>query len=630
MKCKICGAVLNRKSVFCPNCGAKREKISIKFSGHKGIKKSILFIVVIFICIISMFFFLLNKRKLETAEFVSRINIFVDDTHTLYYDDGNLKPVKIWEDVYVFRMNYSGNRVAYLADLNEQKNAGVLYLYDIAKKNSIKIDENVYVGYICMSPDGKTISYVKDYKSCTDNKLYIAQGKNTPIQIEGGGCFPIAVSNDGNAVYYINAYNQMATKLFLRINGNIELLDEGIIFSCFYTNSRVSELLYTKNNQLMYYSQEKGSKIDTMLPVGEIKETIGKSYFEYGGVAKIVEGSGVEGLVNIVDGQIYVLNQNGMFEVYTGNEEFLFQNKTENENDKSPQLKAREFVSLPYDPDTGSTDLGYRVEYDPAGRILYEWVETLHERSYDYFDGGYKLFDKEYINYGNNEFKQSMSIHKLEENREIIFLFDEKNNFVEYTILEKDCSGNIISKNVYNINANLLSKEISTYNEVNLLMSQKTYDRQGHLTNVIQNGCDKDAEGNYVVKSYVNGIKTTNDMKYDSNGNLIGEGSIDSQGNIGDYYCEYKDGYLVKEYMFDMLNCYEYNKDGHRTKWYQGDRDSAELDLVQEIVCEYEYDTGGNVLSIKGYILLWQWSKYLQEDIGLHTYLYFTDNYTYY
>lgn len=114
---------------------------------------------------------------------------------------------KIAEDV--MTAGYSSN----LASVAYTDSEGVLYLYNVAKKNSEKITDKFYKENStgCMvSPDGKTILYTKTLEQEDDNgntetsyALYLnVKGKESKV---GNKLVPLGVSNNGKLIYFYSA-----------------------------------------------------------------------------------------------------------------------------------------------------------------------------------------------------------------------------------------------------------------------------------------------------------------------------------------------------------------------------------------------------------------------------------------
>ncbi len=137
-----------------------------------------------------------------------------------------------------------------------------------------------------------------------------------------------------------------------------------------------------------------------------------------------------------------------------------------------------------------------------------------------------------------------------------------------------DNKGNMIEKNGYNSNGNLIYKIIYKYDNKGNKMEYSTYNSNGNLNN-----------------------KWTN--KYDSKGNKIESSVYNSDGNLGSKYTYKYDskGNKIEEnryYSDGSLNykwTYKYDNRGNKIekKWYKSDGS-----LWWKNTFKYEYDKHGN------------------------------------
>lgn len=170
-------------------------------------------------------------------------------TYSLYYATADdMKPEFVADDVNYFEISYDGAYIAYIQDLNDEWTAGDLYLYSIKDGKETKIDEDVYPRSFVLSPNGKYISYLTNYEGYSDNELYIAGLKKDPAKIDKDGSYTIGVTNDGKAYYVTD--NE---KLYY-YNGKSSVKLASDVYSDYYFNNDLSELIYTKGDKLYYYT----------------------------------------------------------------------------------------------------------------------------------------------------------------------------------------------------------------------------------------------------------------------------------------------------------------------------------------------------------------------------------------
>ena len=188
--------------------------------------------------------------------------VYINPTDaTLYYIDSRLKPLEITGRAVQAQFSLTGERFAYLTD-SDARFSG-LYIYDIKKKKSRRISSDVYSDFICLSPNGKSVAYMKNYLHLYNNELYLCSGGKESILVERDGCIPVAVSNDGKTLFYIRPHRQVSDDgytcdLYYFDGKDSVQISEDIEFYQMFTNRSVSELLYNKDSQTYYFSVEQG------------------------------------------------------------------------------------------------------------------------------------------------------------------------------------------------------------------------------------------------------------------------------------------------------------------------------------------------------------------------------------
>lgn len=144
---------------------------------------------------------------------------------------------------------------SYLASIAYTDSEGVLYLYNVAKKNAEKITDKLYTekstGCV-VSPDGKTILYTKTLEQEDDNgntetsyALYLnVKGKESKV---GNKLVPLGVSDNGKLIYFYSAekdsvYVQKKGKEAQKIASETNGYSIRMMFNADYT-----EVLYNAN-----------------------------------------------------------------------------------------------------------------------------------------------------------------------------------------------------------------------------------------------------------------------------------------------------------------------------------------------------------------------------------------------
>lgn len=174
----------------------------------------------------------------------------VDDEYNLYYIDTDLVPELIMEDVhsYGFGISYTGEYIYFLQDVDYDY-CGTLYLYCVKNGKITQVDTDVYADYICLSPSGKAVSYMKDYESFDDNTLYVGGDGIKNKEIDDDGCRAVALTDNGKTVYYLNE----DYKLYIYNGKKSEKIESDVDTSIWF-NEDITELLFTKNGKTYFYT----------------------------------------------------------------------------------------------------------------------------------------------------------------------------------------------------------------------------------------------------------------------------------------------------------------------------------------------------------------------------------------
>ncbi len=260
-------------------------------------------------------------------EYYSSIRCNADHTVWSFIEDENrelfvitskdMKPVSVAEDVVAYEISYTGDYLAYLVvdDMEASDPEVTLYLYNVARDNSIKIDDDAHPHYLVMSPTGNMVAYVSDYEGDTDNTLYIAGVKKEKEKIDKDGCLPIAISDNGKSFFYLDNSDSDSRKLYL-YNGKESIKVDKNVDRTYYFNKNVTEVLYAKGDKTYFYNakMEEPSKV-----AGDYLRAFygGKEYDSYLGGYRISDYSAITSLdkltgnIFFTDEDYYWLNNKG-------------------------------------------------------------------------------------------------------------------------------------------------------------------------------------------------------------------------------------------------------------------------------------------------------------------------------
>lgn len=311
MFCNQCGKPLPEGAMFCPECGAMRETEpeAVKDSAEKKdlaqtpvpmqnmefnpipeenkekqkkkgfpfkilVPAAVVFTVLVAVLVI----FLMGSRKTNMDTYADKkdyidsywsfekgmydgeipffrgltngecsIFVYADDT-SLYYMKSDLEPELVVEEyVSTYAVSYTGEYIAYV--LADNMMEGDLYLYCVKDGKITQVDTDVFPGYICLSPEGKAIAYLKNYESYTENDLYIGGIGIKNQKVDDDGSMPVAISNNGKTFYYIDD----SSKLYI-FNGKDSEKVSSSGCDNFFVNKDISEILYTKDGKTYYHT----------------------------------------------------------------------------------------------------------------------------------------------------------------------------------------------------------------------------------------------------------------------------------------------------------------------------------------------------------------------------------------
>lgn len=352
MICKQCGAEIPEDLYFCPDCGTKKESIPAQDEPDKkgtsekkekprfllwGIIGAVVVIVIIILiailvgnrkntdkidyeayigCVDNSFFWNMEGSR-YSADIESYLyngdcsmvayTVYEGDNRTLYYIDNALEPKRVAEDVLSYAISYTGEYIAYVADA-ESEVSGILYLYSPQTDKTEKIDEGVYPAYLCLSPTGKAVSYIRDFEDADDFCLYLGGIRIKSREVSGDNCVPIAVADNGKTLYYINDNY----RLYVYDGKESEKLASGVGLNFFF-NKDLSEMIFSEDGNTYYYTRKMEEPLKVSgNEVQDIVTTEDITYFSVlNGCSNILGVETLKGSVLYTDKGIYWLNREG-------------------------------------------------------------------------------------------------------------------------------------------------------------------------------------------------------------------------------------------------------------------------------------------------------------------------------
>ena len=368
MKCTACGCELELGAKLCANCGVEvpesaageESSASAALAMPKPMppKKLLLFAVpvVLVILAITAVLFMQNGTRVYNAKnsitfFKNGNTVTVSANDAAFTIDGALYSyqknmdgskaialtdytdnstgtlwfvtatncTKIDDGVFAYQIASSGNGVVYTADYNHLSDTATLYLYDTVAANTTQITDiamqNAYFNAstgICISPNGKSISYMSDYNS-PDGKMagYIKIDGKAPEKL-GDNMFAIAMADGGRYIYYaeISSETQTATlNVRSRDNDNTRLIDDEFQGTRLMLNEDYSQAIFNIGNAS--YISRNGServKISNSVLGGLFLPRETQAYFYVDTLGYSVYGTRTfaNALAKSLDGLVYI------------------------------------------------------------------------------------------------------------------------------------------------------------------------------------------------------------------------------------------------------------------------------------------------------------------------------------
>lgn len=176
------------------------------------------------------------------------LTVIKDGDATLFVVDGT-ELVEVAQEVNYFVISNYGDTIAYITD--KEDGVGTLYLYNVSKKKSVEIDDEVYAGDIILSADGKSVAYITDcdveegwFSSSVTGNVYVSKNGKEGEQVAKNSV-PLAVTDGGKHVFYIKENEKLYMddeKLGSNINSKV------------YFNEDYTELIFNEDDAAKYFT----------------------------------------------------------------------------------------------------------------------------------------------------------------------------------------------------------------------------------------------------------------------------------------------------------------------------------------------------------------------------------------
>lgn len=217
--------------------------------------------------------------------------------------------VRIADDVLAYKTSDSGSGVVYLTDYDSNKNIAALYLYDTSSKKATRItDEAMYSDYgsvtgICISPNGKTVSYISDYDSAKKELTGYIKIDGKAAEKLGDNMFALAISDGGKNIYYAKMTKDGAGASLNVRSGNSDnrlISDISSYGTLLILNKDYSQIIFNLDGKA-YFSQNGSErvKIDNSIISALVLPRGSQAAYTYSGMSGItVYGYGVNSFSN--------------------------------------------------------------------------------------------------------------------------------------------------------------------------------------------------------------------------------------------------------------------------------------------------------------------------------------------
>ncbi|MBP3570290.1 MAG: hypothetical protein J6K04_14130 [Lachnospiraceae bacterium] len=218
------------------------------------------------------------------------LTVATDTENTLFVLD-DAEAVEVAKEVGFYTLSVYGDAIAYVADVEDS--VGTLYLYNVSKKKSVEIAEEVYAGDIVLSADGKSVAYVGDceveegwYSNTVSGTVFVSKNGKAGKEVSSDA-MPLAVSDDGKYVFYIKDED----KLFMNEEKLGTEINSGVFF-----NQDGTEIVFIEDDDTMYFTAKmkepvkvkKGSFSGIYAPATMVQNTVmtanGRYVMKYLGV----------------------------------------------------------------------------------------------------------------------------------------------------------------------------------------------------------------------------------------------------------------------------------------------------------------------------------------------------------
>ena len=120
---------------------------------------------------------------------------------------------------------------------------GTLNLYDIKKKSSIEIEEEVVVNSAVLSPDGKTVAYVAEYEATDDFKGFYSVNGKEPVEL-GKEKRIFAIADKAKYIYYSDV-----DRIYVMKKNKEEKLASDV--------RNVEALMNADNTEMLFFNEDK-------------------------------------------------------------------------------------------------------------------------------------------------------------------------------------------------------------------------------------------------------------------------------------------------------------------------------------------------------------------------------------
>ncbi len=218
--------------------------------------------------------------------------------------------VKFAEEGTNYVVSVDGTGIAYIKDA--KNGVGDLMLYNVKSKKASKIDDDVVLNTVVISPDGKTVAYTVKGEDSEDEKAMYSKGGKDP-QVISKNSYPVAIANSAKFVYYLKKNESSNYNFYVLKGKDSNKLAENARGSVVYFNKELNEVLFEDEGKAYVSVNGKEKKKINSNSVSSVLKTQNNVFSDiasYMGTATVCDFKSFKGSIVYISGTYYLLKNN--------------------------------------------------------------------------------------------------------------------------------------------------------------------------------------------------------------------------------------------------------------------------------------------------------------------------------